>query len=226
MVYEGFWDLYCKKPATSDLTARKLDGWINKVNLKVPTYKQPRPEPAQGEDKDAAQAEPKPDGDDGAAEQEEKPVAPDADLPDPPPLRAIVRVRVPLKREEPPEAGEEGEEAVSEPPPKSETSRRSKRSQKVEEEKAPEEIEFVDAVTPIHTQAESGAYQIYVVHQLAQRVLRQTIVGAFRSHLSKELDAINEEDMMTQVESEAEEIEKNMLATFFNDIPHYDFELS
>ena len=39
MVYEGFWDLYCKKPATTDLTAKKLDGWINKINLKVPTYK-------------------------------------------------------------------------------------------------------------------------------------------------------------------------------------------
>jgi hypothetical protein len=48
MVYEGFWDLYCKKPQTSDLTAKKLDGWINKVNLKVPTFKQPQPpeEPA------------------------------------------------------------------------------------------------------------------------------------------------------------------------------------
>lgn len=64
------------------------------------------------------------------------------------------------------------------------------------------------------------------MHQLAQRVLRQTIVGAFRNHLSKELDAINEDDMMNQVESEAEEIEKNFLAKFFNDIPHYDFELS
>jgi hypothetical protein len=27
MVHEGFWDLYCKKPATPDLTAKKLDGW-------------------------------------------------------------------------------------------------------------------------------------------------------------------------------------------------------
>lgn len=32
--------------------------------------------------------------------------------------------------------------------------------------------------------------------------------------------------MKSQVESEAEEIEKNFLAKFFNDIPHYDFELS
>lgn len=39
MVYEGFWDLYCKKPATSDLSAQKLAGWINKVNLKVPMFR-------------------------------------------------------------------------------------------------------------------------------------------------------------------------------------------
>lgn len=161
------------------------------------------------------------------AEPEEKPLPPDADLPDPPVLKAIVRIRIPLQREEPPAEVEEGEEVEEpEPKPKSEKSGRSRGSKKVEEEKAPQEIEFVDAVTPIHSQAEDGSYQIYVVHQLAQRVLRQTIVSAFRSHLSKELDAINEEDMMTQVESEAEEIEKNFLATFFADIPHYDFELS
>ena len=39
MVYEGFWDLYCKKPATPDLTAKKLEGWINKINLKTSTFK-------------------------------------------------------------------------------------------------------------------------------------------------------------------------------------------
>ena len=54
MVYEGFWDLYCKKPETTDLTAKKLEGWINKINLKVPTYKQPQPEPAPAEEKDEA----------------------------------------------------------------------------------------------------------------------------------------------------------------------------
>ena len=44
-------------------------------------------------------------------------------------------------------------------------------------------------------------------------------MGAFRSHLAKELDQINEEDMMTQVESEAEEIEKNFLQKFFKKVP-------
>jgi len=33
MIHEGFWDLYCKKPATGDLTSKKLEGWINKINL-------------------------------------------------------------------------------------------------------------------------------------------------------------------------------------------------
>ena len=62
---------------------------------------------------------------------------PDADLPDPPPLRAIVRIRIPLVREEPPAADEGGSE-VEEPKPKSEKSgRSSRRSKKVEEEKTP-----------------------------------------------------------------------------------------
>lgn len=62
---------------------------------------------------------------------------PDHDLPDPPPLRAIVRIRIPLVREEPPEEGAEGEE-VEEPKPKSEKSgRSSRRSNKVVVEKAP-----------------------------------------------------------------------------------------
>ena len=131
MVYEGFWDLYCKKPATTDLTAKKLDGWINKINLKVPTYKQPRPEPAQAEDKEAAKSEAKPEGEEPAADQEEKPLPPDEDLPDPPPLRAIVRVRIPLQREEPPAEGEDGEPIEeSEPKPKSEKSARSGKSRR------------------------------------------------------------------------------------------------
>lgn len=36
MIYEGFWDIYCKKPATTDWTAKKLLGWENFVNLRLP----------------------------------------------------------------------------------------------------------------------------------------------------------------------------------------------
>jgi len=41
MVHEGFWDLYCKKPATPDLTAKKLEGWINRIMLKAPVHAPP-----------------------------------------------------------------------------------------------------------------------------------------------------------------------------------------
>ena len=38
MVYEGFWDLYCKKPAPKELSAKKLEGWIGNIVLRVPTW--------------------------------------------------------------------------------------------------------------------------------------------------------------------------------------------
>lgn len=46
MVHESFWDLYCKKPATPDLTSKKLEGWVNFINLKLPTT-EPPPEPTE-----------------------------------------------------------------------------------------------------------------------------------------------------------------------------------
>jgi hypothetical protein len=37
MVYEGFWDLYCKKPdASADINVKKLEGFITKVKLVTP----------------------------------------------------------------------------------------------------------------------------------------------------------------------------------------------
>jgi hypothetical protein len=37
LVYEGFWDLYCKKPAsTQDIPVKKLEGFIQRVKLIVP----------------------------------------------------------------------------------------------------------------------------------------------------------------------------------------------
>ena len=36
-VYEGFWDLYCKKPAVAaDIPAKKLEGFISRVRLIIP----------------------------------------------------------------------------------------------------------------------------------------------------------------------------------------------
>lgn len=35
-VYEGLWDLYCKKPQTPDINAKKLDGFVPRIKLVVP----------------------------------------------------------------------------------------------------------------------------------------------------------------------------------------------
>jgi len=40
-VYEGFWDLYCKKPVnTTDIPVKKLEGFIQRVKLIVPPVDQ------------------------------------------------------------------------------------------------------------------------------------------------------------------------------------------
>lgn len=36
LVYEGLWDLYCKRPQTADLNAKKLDGFVARIKLSVP----------------------------------------------------------------------------------------------------------------------------------------------------------------------------------------------
>lgn len=71
VVYEGLWDLYCKKPASLiDIPIKKLDGFVQKIKL-IP--------PHSGVDED------------GLA------------IPSPLrlPLRAIVRIRIPLIRPPP-----------------------------------------------------------------------------------------------------------------------------
>jgi len=95
MVFEGFWDLYCKKPATPDLTSKKLEGWINRILLKAPTSAPP---------------------DEAEGTQEGEPVVAAAGGLH---VKAVVRVRIPFKRPEPAE-GEGGEEGAAEPAPKEE----------------------------------------------------------------------------------------------------------
>jgi hypothetical protein len=67
-VYEGLWDLYCKKPQTPDITAKKLDPFIQRIKLLVP--------PAD------------------VLDEEGNVVNSVGNLP----LKAIVRIRIPLKR--------------------------------------------------------------------------------------------------------------------------------
>jgi hypothetical protein len=70
LVYEGLWDLYCKRPQTTDLNAKKLDGFVGRIKLSVP------PQPVVPvEEEGGVKAAPT------VLE-----------------LKAIVRIRIPLKR--------------------------------------------------------------------------------------------------------------------------------
>jgi hypothetical protein len=192
MVHEGFWDLYCRKPATPDLTARKLDGWINRIMLKAPLHAPPElPEGA--EEGDVAEAQP-------------------TGLP----VKAVVRIRIPFKRPEPAE-GEAAEEGT-EPPPKEDPVE----VDPAEGDQELEEIDYEDRILAIPTQGD--AYQVYVVHQVAQRLLREQIAKEFKEFLQPELAALDEEDMLTAVAKEAEQFEKDFFTVLYPDLPVFDFE--
>jgi hypothetical protein len=192
MIHEGFWDLYCKKPATTDLTSKKLDGWVNFINLKVPRWDPPADE-----------------------EGEEQAAQPQMGLP----VRAVARIRIPFKKVEVPEEGEEPEPDAKSA--KSGKSGKSTKSKKPKEEPVPEEIEPEDKIDAIPTQGES--YQIYVVHQHAQRLLREAIAKEFKDYLP-DLAALDEEEMLTTVEKEAEQFEKDFFDKLYDDMPVFDFE--
>lgn len=96
MVYEGFWDLYCKKPATKELTAKKLEGCIGNIVLRVPAWAPPVA--AEGEDE--------------VAPEVEKGL----------PVKAVARIRIPLKRPEEEEKDGEAEEADAKSQAKSQKS--------------------------------------------------------------------------------------------------------
>lgn len=85
LVYEGFWDLYTFHPMCGDVSAKKLQQWIQKINLIVP---EPTEEPAAEEEGEAA------------PEEEVEEVKED-------PLCALVRIRIP-KQEPAPEYDEDG----------------------------------------------------------------------------------------------------------------------
>ena len=104
------------------------------------------------------------------------------------------------------------------------------RTAEVEEGQDPgplEEIDCEDRILAVPTQggadAKGEAYQIYVVHQLAQRLLREQIAREFKDFLG-ELSVLDEEEMLAAVDKEAEQFEKDFFAVLHPDLPVFDFE--
>lgn len=83
MVWEGFWDLYFKRPiASSEITNKKLEGWINNINLSVPRY--PDTVPA-GDGEEAKEGEGEGEPAEGAPAGDGKPKT-----------KGVVRIRIPF----------------------------------------------------------------------------------------------------------------------------------
>jgi len=68
LIYEGLWDLYCKKSQSPELNAKKLEGFIQRIKLLIPPQ--------------------------DIIDEEGNVTTSAVNLP----LKAIVRIRIPLKR--------------------------------------------------------------------------------------------------------------------------------
>lgn len=200
MVHEGFWDLYCKKPGTADLTAKKLEGWISRVNLVCQGVAPVQPK-AEGEmsDEEVQPVE------EVEVDQEQAEAVPEEAV------KAIVRVRVPFKRPEPELAeGDEEDEAKPEP---------------VKKENVPlEEIDYEDKVLLVNTQGEN--YNVLVIHQLAQRFLRENIAKAFKEYIPELEKTLDDDELLNTIEKEAEKFEEDFFGQQYATTPLFDFEIN
>jgi len=128
-------------------------------------------------------------------------------------VKAIVRIRVPFKRPEV-EAVENDEE---------EEEKKSKKSEPPKKEVPLDEIDYEDKVLLVNTMGQD--YNVLVVHQLAQRFLREHIAKSFKEFLP-ELQVLDEDEMLTIIEKEAEKFEEDFFGQQFASTPLFDFEIN
>lgn len=158
MVYEGFWDIYCKKPGSADITLRKLEGWLNHIRLvstQAPFDQQQQNEgneEGEGEEQEEKKVEEQPLKEIAEGEEEQEPKAEEEVKDFMPQVKAVVRIRVPLKRE--PEGGDEDaqpdEEVKSRKSGKS--SKSGKSGTKLKEEVPLQEIDYEDKILLVNPQ--------------------------------------------------------------------------
>ena len=197
-MYEGLWDLYCKRPQTEELNAKKLEqtGFVQKVKLCVP--------PAD------------------TADEEGNVSASAAKMP----LKAVVRVRIPLKRPPPeqPEGLNEDDDGKTDEQKKEQQKEQQMWQSPPPSDRTYDEQDIEDKVLLINTIGES--YKIWVMHQAAARWLRKDLVQQMKKNV-KELETVDLAEMISVVEQHAVEVENNLLKVICQqDTPIFDFELN
>ena len=202
LVYNGFWDLYTLKPKMRDVSARKLQAWIQKIKLSSGPDRMPAEEPAAAGDGDDGAAG---DGDDVGSDGEPKPATAEEskgstlldgeDTIDP--ISAVVRLKIPKVPKEP-EMDDEGNEIVVEIP-----------------ESELEDIPFEDRCLAMASKIEDQ--QIWCINHLASKTVRSEISAEFRSSAER-LDNLDTQDFNFRLEKEAQAFE-DALIQLVADIP-------
>lgn len=202
-MYEGFWDLYCKKPvSTNDIPTKKLEGFISRVKLITGPS-------------DITE-------DDGSINKSV------ANLP----LKAMVRIRIPLNRPAPvaemrdDEDPSDGGDGTNRSPP-DETHHSGMPSSREHQQLSTHPDEDTSAFTEqpvedrvlfINPVREATNSRIWVLHQAASRSLRKDMATVLKKSI-KELDALEQEDFLNAVEAHAVEAEKALVKIFSSEEP-------
>lgn len=206
MVYEGFWDLYCKKPdASAEIPVKKIEGFLGKVKLITP--------PA-----------------DSHTDEEGNTHLSPAQLP----LKAIIRIRIPLIRpknvpekddETPEDVDGEGEGDKTAANANSASHEHQQLSTHPDEDTSTFKEMPIDDRAILLNNVSAGAdpLRVWVLHQASQRLLRRDIALTLKKSV-KELDEIeNAEEFVAGIEEHAVHIEKQLVRMFsWEDTQEYD----
>ena len=187
LVYQGFWDLYTFHPQLRDVSARKLQGWIQKVKLNSGPD---RMEDAEEEDEPEGDdnEENKEEGDAAAKPKKEVDFMAGEDAFDP--LSAVVRIKIPKVPKEP-EMDDEGNEIEVEV-----------------NESDLEDIPFEDKC--LQCVSKLDGQQIWVINHLAGKTVRQDISAELRQFVER-LDNLDTQDFNFRMEKEATAFEEALL---------------
>ena len=189
LVYEGFWDLYTFHPQLRDVSARKLQGWIQKVRLQSGPD---RTTPAENAEQEANQEDP------GEGEEaKEVPASAGAELTlgedkiDP--VTAVVRLKIPKVEVQVEETFDDNDQPI----PQSEII-----------ESDLEDIPFEDRC--LQSVCKQDDQQIWVINHLAQKTLRTEISQEFRAMVDR-LEHLDPQDFNYRLEKEAATFEQAFL---------------
>ena len=195
LVYEGFWDLYSFHPQCSDVSAKKLQTWIQKIDLVV----RPGTEVTEEEAAAAEGEEPAAEGEEnkeGEAQPTERPTSKEMNVDGRDKIDsidAIVRIKIPKVPKEP-EMDDDGNE-IPDNTPISEL----------------EDIPFDDKCLTFNTTLEGQ--NIYVINDLATKTVRTEMSAEFRQHVER-LEAIDSQDFNFRLEKEALAFQNAFLKLF------------